>query len=202
MALWLKLEPLVLASKSEIRRKILAAAEIPVEVRPAAIDERSLEQSAGPVTPADLAGLLAVAKAGAVSKNLPGRLVLGADQTLGFGGRIFSKPADRAAARAQLGRLRANAHELHSAIALVEDGNVLFEHVNSARLTMRTFSDEFLERYLDVVGPAALASVGGYQLEAAGIHLFERIEGDHFTILGVPLLPLLAYLRSEQLIAV
>ena len=197
MALWLKGEPLVLASKSEIRRKILVAAEIPVEVRPAAIDERALEQGAGPVTAPDLAGLLAAAKARAVSKSLPARLVLGADQTLGFGGRIFSKPADRAAARAQLGRLRASAHELHSAIAVVEDGDVLFAHVSSARLTMRGFSDEFLERYLDAVGPAALQSVGSYQLEAAGIHLFEGIKGDHFTILGLPLLPLLEFLRAR-----
>jgi septum formation protein len=197
MVLWLKPESLVLASKSEIRHQILVASGIPVEVRPAAIDERSIERDAGPASAADVARLLAAAKAKAVGEAMPGRLVLGADQTLGFNGRIFSKPADRAAARAQLGQLRGSAHELHSAIAVVQDRDVLFEHVSSAQLTMRAFSDAFLERYLDTVGPAALQSVGGYQLEAAGIHLFERIDGDHFTILGLPLLPLLRFLRTQ-----
>jgi septum formation protein len=197
MALWLKREPLVLASKSEIRRKILTAAEIPVEVRPAAIDERSAERDAAPASAADVARLLAVAKAKAVSDALPDRLILGADQTLGFGSRTFSKPVDRAAARAQIGLLRGNTHELHSAIAVVQDGDILFEHVSSARLTMRPFSEAFLERYLDLIGPVALESVGSYQLEAAGIHLFERIDGDHFTILGLPLLPLLGFLRTR-----
>jgi nucleoside triphosphate pyrophosphatase len=197
MVLWLKPESLVLASKSEIRHQILVASGIPVEVRPAAIDERSIERDAGPASAADVARLLAAAKAKAVGEAMPGRLVLGADQTLGFNGRIFSKPADRAAARAQLGQLRGSAHELHSAIAVVQDRDVLFEHVSSAQLTMRAFSDAFLERYLDTVGPAALQSVGSYQLEAAGIHLFERIDGDHFTILGLPLLPLLRFLRTR-----
>jgi nucleoside triphosphate pyrophosphatase len=197
MVLWLKPESLVLASKSEIRHQILVASGIPVEVRPAAIDERSIERDAGLASAADVARLLAAAKAKAVGEAMPGRLVLGADQTLGFNGRIFSKPADRAAARAQLGQLRGSAHELHSAIAVVQDRDVLFEHVSSAQLTMRAFSDAFLERYLDTVGPAALQSVGSYQLEAAGIHLFERIDGDHFTILGLPLLPLLRFLRTR-----
>jgi septum formation protein len=197
MVLWLKPESLVLASRSEIRRQILAAAAIPVEVRPAAIDERLAERDAGPASAAEVARLLAAAKAKAVSGTMPGRLILGADQTLGFDGRIFSKPADQAAARAQLGLLRGSTHELHSAIAVVRDRNILFEHVSSARLTMRPFSDAFLERYLDAVGPAALQSVGGYQLEAAGIHLFERIDGDHFAILGLPLLPVLDFLRTQ-----
>jgi septum formation protein len=197
MVLWLKPEPLVLASRSEIRRQILVAAGFPVDVRPAAVDERSAERDAGPVSASDVARLLAAAKAKAVSETMPGRLVLGADQTLGFGGRTFSKPADRAGARTQLGQLRGSTHELHSAIAVVQDRTVLFEHVSSARLTMRAFSDGFLERYLDTVGSAALQSVGSYQLEAAGIHLFERIDGDHFTILGLPLLPLLGFLRTQ-----
>jgi nucleoside triphosphate pyrophosphatase len=200
MVLWLKPESLVLASKSEIRHQILVASGIPVEVRPAAIDERSIERDAGLASAADVARLLAAAKAKAVGEAMPGRLVLGADQTLGFNGRIFSKPADRAAARAQLGQLRGSAHELHSAIAVVQDRDVLFEHVSSAQLTMRAFSDAFLERYLDTVGPAALQSVGSYQLEAAGIHLFERIDGDHFTILGLPLLPLLRFLRTQEFV--
>jgi septum formation protein len=197
MVLWLKPESLVLASKSEIRRQILVASRIPVEVQPAAIDERSIERDAGSASAVDVARLLAAAKAKAVSGIMPDRLILGADQTLGFDGRIFSKPADRAAAGAQLGQLRGSAHELHSAIAVVQDRNVLFEHVSSARLTMRPFSDAFLERYLETIGPAVLQSVGGYQLEGAGIHLFERIDGDHFTILGLPLLPLLRFLRRQ-----
>jgi septum formation protein len=197
MASWLKSEPLVLASKSEIRRQILAASGIPVDVRPAAVDERSIESEARPASAATVARLLAAAKAKAVSDGMPSRAVLGADQTLGIDGRTFAKPPDRAAARAQLGLLRGRTHELHSAVAVVQDGNVVFEFVGSARLTMRPFSEAFLDRYLDTVGAAAMQSVGCYQLEGFGIHLFERIDGDHFTILGLPLLPLLEFLRSQ-----
>jgi septum formation protein len=197
MALWLEGEPLVLASKSEIRRQILTASGIPVDVRPAAIDERSIECEAGPASAAAVARLLAAAKAKAVSGTMPGRVVLGADQTLGIDGRTFAKPADRTTARAQLDLLRGRTHELHSAVAVVQDGNVVFEFVGSARLTVRPFSEAFLDRYLDTVGTAAMQSVGCYQLEGLGIHLFERIDGDHFTILGLPLLPLLGFLRSR-----
>jgi septum formation protein len=197
MAMWLGPEPLVLASQSEIRRKILVAAEIPVEIKPAAIDERAVEQAASRPAAGDVALLLAAAKARAIAATMPGRLVLGADQTLAFGDRVFSKATDRAAARAQLLLLRGQTHVLHSAIVLVREGAVLFEHVSTARLTMRRFSDAFVDRYLDTVGAAALHSVGGYQLEGVGIHLFDRIEGDHFTILGLPLLPLLGFLRAQ-----
>ena len=123
--------------------------------------------------------------------------MLGADQTLARGDTRFSKPADRAAAAEQLRALRGKTHELHSALALVRDGKVLFAHVDTARLTMRNFSDDFLEKYLDMAGETALASVGAYQLESIGIHLFERVEGDYFTILGLPLLPLLRFLRQS-----
>jgi septum formation protein len=170
-------------------------------VQPADIDERALEREAGGLAPDALAAMLAGAKAQAVARAHPGRLVLGADQTLAFGGRAFSKPADRAAARAQLSQLRGAAHELHSAVALHRDGERLFEHVATARLTMRAFSDGFLDRYLDVAGEAACASVGGYQLEGLGVHLFERIDGDFFTILGLPLMPLLDFLRRAGHIA-
>jgi septum formation protein len=113
------------------------------------------------------------------------------------GGRRFTKPADRASAAEQLRALRGQTHELHAALALVRDGEVLFEYGDTAQLTMRDFSDRFLDDYLDMVGETALASVGGYQLEGIGIHLFERVEGDYFTILGLPLLPLLAYMREN-----
>jgi septum formation protein len=201
MPLWLADQPLVLASKSTIRHAILREAGIPVEIEPADVDERAVEQSSVARAAGEVAALLAREKAHAVAARRPGRLVLGADQTLALGERRFSKPADRAAAHTQLEALRGRTHELHTAVALVRDGNVLFEHHESARLTMRAFSDRFLDDYLDAVGAAVIASVGGYQLERAGIQLFERIEGDHFVILGLPLLPLLRYLREAGWLA-
>ena len=201
MRLWLAEQPLVLASRSEARGKILAAAGLPFEVRPAELDERAVEAELNPPDAAAAARLLARAKAEAVAKTTPGRLVLGADQTLARGDQRFSKPADRAEAAEQLRALRGRTHELHSALALVNGGAVLYSHVDTARLTMRDFSDAFLDDYLDMMGNHALASVGGYQLEGIGIHLFERVEGDYFTILGLPLLPLLAFLREKGLIA-
>ena len=197
MALWLSPQPLVLASKSDVRGKILAAAGLRFDIKPAQIDERAVEASAGAADAAAVARFLARAKANTVAHTVPGRLVLGADQTLARGNTRFSKPVNRAAAAEQLRALRGRTHELHSALALVRDGAVLFDCVDSARLTMRNFSDRFLEDYLDMAGDAALASVGAYQLEGIGIHLFERVEGDYFTILGLPLLPLLAYLRQN-----
>jgi septum formation protein len=201
MPLWLAPQPLVLASKSVARRALLEAAGIPVEIRPASIDERAIEARAGKTGAGDAAALLARAKAEAVAAESPGQIVLGADQTLALGERRFSKAPDRAAAREQLRALRGSTHALHSAAAVVRDNEVLFEHVDAAHLTMRAFSDAFLDRYLEAVGDAVLASVGGYQLEGAGIQLFERVDGDHFTVLGLPLLPLLAYLRQAGLLA-
>ena len=197
MPLWLAPQPLVLASKSDVRGKILAAAGLRFEIRPAQIDERAVEAQAGPLDAAAAARLLARKKAESVATAQPERLVLGADQTLARGSKRFSKPANRAEAADQLRALRGQTHELHSALALVRDGAVLFDCVDSARLTMRNISDRFLEDYLDMAGDAALASVGGYQLEGIGIHLFERVEGDYFTVLGLPLLPLLNFLRQN-----
>ena len=187
----------MLASKSEIRRIVLSNAGIPVEIAPANIDERALEMTApSSETRRALPLLLAREKARTASRRVrPGRLVLGADQTLALGTQRFTKPIDRESARRQLLMLRGQTHALHSGIALVRDGTVLFEHCGVARLTMREFSDDFLEAYLDAAGDAALASVGGYQLEKVGVTLFEMIEGDHFTILGLPLFPLLAEFR-------
>jgi septum formation protein len=201
MGLWLADAPLVLASKSEVRRMVLANAGIAVETLPADIDERGIEAKARTQDPSEIAALLAREKARAIATRLPGRLVLGADQTLALGTRRFSKAADRAAAREQLKALRGNTHALHSAIALMRDGALVFEHCDVARLTMREFSDAFLESYLDAVGSAVTASVGCYQLEKIGIALFERIEGDHFTILGLPILPLLEHFRREGQLA-
>jgi septum formation protein len=200
MPLWLSPQPLVLASKSEVRGKMLAAAGLRIEIRPVPIDERAAEAKAGTTDAAAIARYLARAKADAVTPDVPGYLVLGADQTLARGSARFSKPGDRAEALEQLRSLRGRTHELHSALALVRDGKLIFDCVDSARLTMRNVSDRFLEDYLDMAGDMAFASVGGYQLEGIGIHLFERVEGDYFTILGLPLLLLLSFLRQNKLV--
>ena len=201
MALWIASKPLVLASKSEVRRNILAGAGVPVESRPAPIDERAIEARSHVHEAAEVARVLAGAKAHTVAAQMPARVVLGADQTLTLDGQRFSKPTDRDGARQQLQDLRGKVHRLHSALTLVRDGEVLFEHSDAAELTMRAFSDRFLDSYLDSAGEAAYASVGGYQIESVGIHLFERIDGDYFTILGLPLLPLLGYLRQSGMMA-
>ena len=201
MPLWLAAEPLVLASRSKARRALLDAAGIPVEIRPADLDERTVAARAGTKPPAELAVLLARAKALDVARTTPGRLVLGADQVLALDGIIFSKPAGRAAARAQLAALRGKTHVLHSGLAVARGGDVLFACVAEARLTMRAFSDNFIETYLDTAGAAVTESVGGYQVEGIGIQLFERIDGDHSTILGLPLLPLIAFLRRQGCLA-
>jgi len=201
MSLWLAPEPLVLASKSAVRRAVLDAAGIAVEVKPANVDERVIEAGADTNDPAAISVLLAEAKAKAVAVQMPERVVLGADQTLSLDGRRFSKPADRGAARAQLLALRGRTHHLHSGFALLRDGNVLQAGSETARLTMRSFPDAFIERYLDAAQDAVTASVGAYQLERIGVHLFERIDGDHFTVLGLPLLPILAALRRHGFVA-
>jgi septum formation protein len=199
--LWLGATPLVLASKSAIRRTLLEGAGVSVEVCPADLDERNLEAKAPLQAPVAVAALLAREKACFIGRSRAGRLVLGADQTLSLDGARFSKPADRAAARDQLRSLSGRSHELYSAVAFVQDGAVLFEHVGVARLTMRAFSDRFLDDYLDAVGDAATASVGAYQLEGFGIQLFERIDGDYFTVLGLPLITALEFLRQRGYLA-
>lgn len=197
MSLWLPADPLVLASKSAARRAMLEAAGVALEIRPADLNERSLEAKAAAAGAGGIAAFLAREKAMAVARSKPGRLVLGADQTLVLGARQFAKPADRAAAREQLRALSGRAHELHSAVAFVQDSTVLYEHAAIARLTMRPLSDRLLERYLDTAAAAATASVGAYQIEGIGIQLFERLEGDYFTILGLPLLAVLDFLRRR-----
>jgi len=201
MSLWLAAEPLVLASKSAARRAIIEAAGIPLEIVSADIDERAVEARAGPHSASDAAIMLAREKARVGGARIKGRFVVGADQTLALGRARFTKPFDRDTAREQLHALSGRTHELHSAVALARDGRVVFSHVDSAKLTMRPLSERFLDAYLDAAGASVTTSVGGYQLEGLGCHLFEKVEGDHFTILGLPLFGLLAFLRREGCLA-
>ncbi len=202
MTIWLGKDPLILASQSPARKMLLANAGISFEAVPADIDERSLQKNSGLSAPGEIAGLLAREKACFVSSKNPGRYVIGADQTLALGSRLFSKPAGRAQAADQLRLLAGGTHELHSAVAVARDGKIMFSDVSVARMTMRRLDESAIEAYLDQAGQAVTTSVGAYQLEGLGVHLFERIEGDHFTILGLPLLPLLAFLRGEGLLNV
>lgn len=202
MPLWRSPHPLVLASKSLARRHMLVAAGIPVEAMPADIDERAVEKTLAGTTPAgDIALHLAREKAKAVAARMPGRIVIGADQTLALGTRRFTKPSGTDEARTQLNALRGRTHTLHSAVALISGEELLFEYKDAAQLSMRDVSDDFIEIYLEAAGNTVTESVGGYQLERIGIHLFERVEGDHFTILGMPLLPLLGALRRLDFLA-
>ena len=137
-----------------------------------------------------------------MSLRHPGRYVVGADQTLSVGDRLFNKPAGREQAAQQLRDLAGKTHELHSAIAVACDGATIFSHVSVAHMTMRQLDDAAIDAYLDVAGEKVMTSVGAYQLEGLGVHLFELIEGDHFTILGLPLLPLLKFLRGEGMIGI
>jgi septum formation protein len=202
MTLWCGKSPLILASQSRARQVLLANAGISFKSIPADIDERAVQQKSGLSAPADVAAVLAREKALWVSSHQPGSFVIGADQTLAMGDRLFSKPAGRAQAAEQIRALAGRSHELHSAVAVACDGAILFETVTIARMTMRTLGEAEIAAYLDEAGAAVTSSVGAYQLEGLGVHLFDRIEGDHFTILGLPLLPLLAFMRSEHLLAV
>lgn len=181
---------------------LLANAGIEFETDPADVDERAIQSTSGLSAPGEIASLLAREKARAVSSRRPGQYVVGADQTLALGERIFNKPSGRSQAADQLRALSGHCHELHAAIAVMHDEKLLFEHVSIARMTMRQLGDADIENYLNAAGEAVTSSVGAYQLEGLGVHLFERIEGDHFTILGLPLLPLLAFFRSEKLLSV
>lgn len=198
--LWRGAAPLVLASKSAARRALLAAARLPFEALSVDVDERAIEAGAPGAGPAEIARLLAREKALAGSRHRTGALVIGADQTLALGDESFHKPADRAAARAQIARLAGRTHALHSAMVVARDGEILFDTVEAAYLAMRPLDDASLDAYIEAAGEAVLGSVGGYQLEGAGIHLFERVEGDHSVILGLPLLALLGFLRKERVL--
>ncbi|MBO4222875.1 Maf family protein [Bradyrhizobium neotropicale] len=202
MTIWRGKSPLILASQSRARKMLLANAGIAFEAMPADIDERAIQENSGLSAPAEIASLLAREKALFVSSGRPGRFVVGADQTLALGDRLFTKPAGRDQAAEQLRALAGRVHELHSAVAVAQDGKILFADTSVARMSMRPLREDEITAYLGQAGEAVTTSVGAYQLESLGVHLFERIDGDHFTILGLPLLSLLAFLRSANLLAI
>lgn len=192
---WRESAPLILASKSAGRRTALSQTGIPFESIPAEIDERAIEAGLEEASADTIASTLACAKTSAI--RAPGRLVLGADQVASCEGKIFGKPVDRKEAAELLRFLSGKPHRLHSAIALMRDGVKLFETVAHADLAMRDLSETFISAYLEDMGDMALASAGAYQIEGLGAQLFSKVEGDHWTIMGLPLIPLLDALRRE-----
>ncbi|MEM1285581.1 MAG: Maf family nucleotide pyrophosphatase [Pseudomonadota bacterium] len=190
---------LILASGSPIRRNLLEGAGLSLEVEPANVDERALESELEGQSPEHLAQALAVAKAVHVSKANPNAWIIGADQVLDHDGGVIHKAPSSEAAAKKLQRLQGSVHHLTSAAALVKNGQTLWSGHDRAALTMRPLSTETIEAYLAKAGDAATQSVGAYQLEELGAALFERIDGDYFTILGLPLLPLLAALRDQDI---
>lgn len=188
-------ERLVLASKSAARRAMLADAGVPFSVQVADVDEQAVKANHDPADPAGLAIELARIKALAVSRHDSDAWVLGADQTLDFEGGMASKALSLGAARAGLIAMRGRAHKLHSGAALARNGQIVWSGVDTATMRMRTFSDGFLDAYLAAEGEALLSCVGSYRLEGMGSQLFEAVEGDYFTVLGLPLWPVLAELR-------
>ena len=195
---------LILASGSSARRAMLVAAGLSFEIVPADIDEAEIRAAMmcdnACVEASDIAAVLAAEKAASVARAYPDALVIGSDQVLALGSQFFSKAETTSEARDTLDRLRGRTHELVSAVALAQGEEVLWHALDTARMSMRRFSDEFLGAYVNRAGDAVLRSVGCYELEGLGVQLFERIEGDYFTILGMPLLPLLAELRQRGMV--
>jgi septum formation protein len=192
--------PLILASSSKVRARLLEAAGLVFSIQSPGLDEHAMRQavgSTGALSPQDIAEVLARAKAEAVSELMPGAFVIGADQVLALGGRILAKPDSMDAARKELLDLSGKSHNLHSAVALARNGLTAWAHSETSTLLMRELTPQFIGRYLAAAGEEVLSSVGAYQLEGLGIQLFEKIDGDYFSILGLPLLPLLDALRRE-----
>ncbi len=187
---------LILASQSKTRMRLLQQAGIQFIAQSSQVDEDQLKSENTDLSQLLMAKLLAKAKALSLSRSNPNHYVLGADQTLSCVDTHFNKPRNKADAREQLQYLKGKTHQLHSAIAVVQNEKILFTHVDTAKMTMRNFSDSFLNTYLDTVDAEVLNSVGCYHYEGQGIQLFEKVEGDYFTILGLSLLPLLAFLRQ------
>ncbi len=187
---------LVLASTSIARRALLSGVGLDHEAVAPGVDEAAEKARLGDIAGDALAAALADLKALAGARLRPGALVIGADQTLACDGTLFDKPADLVEARSHLLRLRGRTHTLHAAICVARDDRVIWRHLSAAHLTMRDFSDHFLDHYVALCGETLTTSVGAYRLEGPGPQLFERIEGDYFTILGLPLLPLLDFLRG------
>lgn len=190
---------LVLASRSRARAALLSSAGLSFEVKPARIDEEAIKESARAegAPPADAATLLAEMKARRTGAAVPDALVIGADQILLCEGRWFDKPESATAARAQLAALRGRRHDLVTAIVCQRGNQRIWHHVATPSLTMRQFSDAFLDDYLAAEGTTVMESVGGYRLEGLGIQLFDRVDGDYFSVLGLPVLPLLGFLRQH-----
>ncbi len=190
----------VLASASAARQNLLRSAGLKFDVLPSNVDEVAVRDALGDIDPVDIAEVLARAKAEDVARRVDARIVIGADQILALGDGVFSKPADMAEARAQLLSLKGRRHQLHSAVVIVRDDLVSWVHVDTVDVTMRDYSAEFVGRYLSAAGDQALSSVGCYQLEGPGVQLIEKVAGDYFTVLGLPLLPLLAELRQMNVL--
>ena len=190
----------VLASASAARRSLLQSAGLRFDVLPSNVDEVAVRDALGDVDPVDIAEVLARAKAEDVARRVDAEIVIGADQILALGDDVFSKPQDMAEARAQLLTLKGRRHQLHSAVVIVRDDLVSWVHVDTVDVTMRDYSPEFVGRYLSAAGDQALSSVGCYQLEGPGVQLIEKVVGDYFTVLGLPLLPLLAELRQMNVL--
>lgn len=198
--LWRADSPILLASTSTTRRLLLEAAGLPVDTEPSGIDERSLQGELGYVAPTEIVLSLAKAKAIAVSERRPDRIVIGADQILELDDRVFGKAGDASEARRQLARFVGRTHTLVSAVAIARGGRIEFCCADRAALTMRALCEAEIAGYVALAGAAATRSVGCYEAEGLGLHLFDRIEGEHSTILGLPMLPLLAELRRMGLL--
>lgn len=197
------MKTLVLASASQARADMLAKAGVASRIEPARIDEQAIKAAmlAEDAPARDIADKLAEMKALRTSRKCAGDFVLGADQVLMCNGRIFDKATSRDEAAAHLRELRGRTHQLLSAAVIVRDSEPIWRHIGVARLTMRSFSDGFVEQYLDDLGDRVLETVGGYHLEGLGVQLFHAVDGDYFTVLGLPLLPVLAFLRTHDFLS-